>query len=285
MPAVVYGLGSDPVAGRRRVARAAPGPQHRGRPQRPDHLEVDGSADLTIVKDLQRHPVRRNVAPRRLPAGRPRRAHRPSTYPSSSWARPPKLEADEGIVDQLLHTLTIKAKPGDIPTRSRSTSRPRARRRDHGSATSRCPTGVTTEVDPEEPVVQRQRRPARRSIARAEAAEAAGEDGDEGEAADGRRRPSAGPAPMPPPPQVRVGARRGTIATPPGHAGRPAGGRPGQPRRRVRRHAATTSASRSSTLLADRHGGRLRKGQGAGAGRRGPHRRPPGGAGRSRRPT
>ena len=73
VPGVVYGLGGDP----------SPSPSTGGELRHAltteaglnalINLEVDGDTQLTIVKELQRHPVRRDVTPRRLPADRPRR--------------------------------------------------------------------------------------------------------------------------------------------------------------------------------------------------------------------
>ncbi len=62
IPAVVYGLGMDPLSiavGRRDLRQALSGPAGMNTIL---DLTVDGTVYPAIVKDVQRHPVRRNVA-------------------------------------------------------------------------------------------------------------------------------------------------------------------------------------------------------------------------------
>jgi large subunit ribosomal protein L25 len=66
----------------------------------------------------------------------------------------PKLEAMKGMVDQLMYTLTVNAKPGTIPTQidvDVSGLELGTQVRVHEVV---MPAGVTTDVDPEMPVAQ-----------------------------------------------------------------------------------------------------------------------------------
>ena len=122
--------------------------------------------------------LKEHAAPPRAPQRPPRRLHprRPEQDRRGRGRRPPRgrgqaVADDNGVVDQILTSLLIIAKPADIPSgltidisglEIGSTS---------ASATSCCPTGVTTDVDPEESVVRpatrcRTPRPARATRAR-----------------------------------------------------------------------------------------------------------------------
>ena len=96
---------------------------------------------------------------------------------------------EQGVVDQVLNAIVVQAKPDDIPGHlAVDMSGARDRPHDHGRPTSTCPPGVTTEVDPEEPVVIAQLT----SLALAEEEEGEeGEEGAEGEVAEGEGGESA----------------------------------------------------------------------------------------------
>ncbi len=117
------------------------------------NLEIDGHAkELTIVKEMQRHPIKRNVL------------HVDFLRVSRDVAIEVEVpivlegEADEvtrndGIVDQVLFHLAIKAKPGSIPNElivdiSGLTIGEAIRVSDLS-----LPAGVETDVDPEEAIV------------------------------------------------------------------------------------------------------------------------------------
>ena len=115
VPGVVYGLGSDPVSVsvdwpelRRALSTEA------GFNALID-LEVDGKHNLSVVKDVQRHPVKRNIVhvdfmliDRDAPLS--------VDVPLNLVGESEKLEAMKGMVDQFLYALTVNAKPGTIPT-------------------------------------------------------------------------------------------------------------------------------------------------------------------------
>jgi large subunit ribosomal protein L25 len=115
VPGVVYGLGSEAKA------VSVDWPELRRALSTPAginaliELDVDGHTNLSVVKDLQRDPVRRTVRhvdfmliDRDAPLA--------VDVPLNLVGESPRLEAMKGIVDQLLYTLTVKAKPGTIPT-------------------------------------------------------------------------------------------------------------------------------------------------------------------------
>lgn len=146
VPAVVYGLGRDAVA------VSVPWPDLRRALTTEAGLnalitlDVDGQKDLAIIKDLQRHPVRRNVLhidflrvdPDALVA---------VEVPLILVGEAKLVEARKGIVDQPLKTLTVKAKPADIPSQIEID----ITNLDIGVAitveTLTMPAGVTTDID------------------------------------------------------------------------------------------------------------------------------------------
>ncbi len=116
VPGVVYGLDSGPAE---RVGRS--GPSLRTRRSNTEAglnalitLEVGDHTELTIVKDLQRDPVRRSVEHVDF-----LRVDRNVTItvevPITLIGEAKEVEQEQGIVEQLLHTLTVNARPGSIP--------------------------------------------------------------------------------------------------------------------------------------------------------------------------
>lgn len=182
VPAVVYGRGSDarPVTvARRELRRVLTGDAGMNALIT---LDVDGDSLLTIVRDVQRHPVRNTVT------------HVDFILVSRDEAVtvevPIHLEGEagavvrhDGAVDQQLFALTVSAKPGNIPNEIVIDISDL----DVGDTIRvgdlRLPAGATTEVDPEEPVVVATFNAAAAEVealdaeAAAEAAEEPGEEG------------------------------------------------------------------------------------------------------------
>jgi large subunit ribosomal protein L25 len=152
VPGVVYGLG------RESVAVSVPWPDLRRALTTEAGLnalitlEVEGQTDMAIVKDIQRHPVRRNVVHvdfLRVDPDAPVSVDVPIVLIGEAE----KVEDRRGIVDQPLKTLAVKAKPADIPVQLEAVIDDL----DIGSSVTvadiTLPSGVTTDVDPETQVV------------------------------------------------------------------------------------------------------------------------------------
>jgi large subunit ribosomal protein L25 len=152
IPAVVYGHGTDPlsVSINRRELRAA---LHTdaGHNALID-LHVGSERHLTIVKDLQRHPVRNEVVHVDFLVVNRDEVVTVDT-PIVLQGEAKQVAQANGTVDQQLFALTVHAKPGDIPNEiiidiSDLTIGDSVRVGDLP-----LPDGVTTSLDLEETVV------------------------------------------------------------------------------------------------------------------------------------
>ena len=142
-------------------------------------LQVDGDRHLTIVKDLQRHPVRRDVLHVDflvVERDKPVQAEVPIVLEGE----PTQVLQERGVVDQTLHMLTIMAKPAAIPGHLSIDVSEMEIGDTITLADLQLPPGVTTEVDLEQPIASAQ-------VTRAVEAEAAAEaeEGEEGEGEEG----------------------------------------------------------------------------------------------------
>lgn len=146
VPAVVYGLGRDSVA------VSVPWPDLRRALTTEAGmnalitLDVDGQKDLAIIKDLQRHPVRRNVLHvdfLRVDPDAPVAVEVPLVLVGEAK----KVEGRRGIVDQPLKSLTVKAKPADIPSQIEIDVTDLDLGDSITVATLSLPAGVITEID------------------------------------------------------------------------------------------------------------------------------------------
>ena len=148
-------------------------------------LEVDGQRHLSLVKELQRHPVRDEVIHVdfvRIDAT----AELSVDVPIVLEGEARKVTDENGMVDQTLFMLTIFSSPDAIPNElivdiSELELNDAIRVGDIA-----LPAGVRTEVDAEEPVaVGTVTRSTMESMAEDEAAEAAAEESAAGVASDG----------------------------------------------------------------------------------------------------
>jgi large subunit ribosomal protein L25 len=177
IPATVYGLGSDAVSvsvGWRDLRHAL---TTEAGMNALINLEIDGHAsELTVVKELQRHPIKRMVL--HIDFLRVSRDIAIEVeVPIALVGEAVELLREGGIVDQAMFHLTVSAKPGSIPNEltvdiSGLTIGDAVR---VGDLT--LPDGVETDVDAEEPIV----------IGQAPQAEEVPEavEGEEGEAVEG----------------------------------------------------------------------------------------------------
>jgi large subunit ribosomal protein L25 len=191
IPAVVYGTGIDPVpvtVGARELRAALSSPAGLNAVL---HVQVDGSTYPTLARELQRHPVRGNVTHVDFQVVDLNvETHAEVTI--SLVGDAVEVHRGDGVVDQQMFSLTVLARPADIPAAleldiSELTVGGALRVSDLA-----LPRGVSTEVDPETVVVagQASRVAADVEEAEAAAAEAAAEEGAapaaaEGEAASG----------------------------------------------------------------------------------------------------
>lgn len=152
IPGVVYGLGADPIplTVEWRELRAALITEQGLNAV--INLEVDGQQMPTLLKDMQRHPVRRNIL--HVDFIRVDLDKTVEVEVAIHLAGEAKHVADEdGVVDQVLTSLLVIAKPADIPaglTVDISGLEIGSAMRVSDIA---LPAGVTTSVDPEEAVV------------------------------------------------------------------------------------------------------------------------------------
>jgi large subunit ribosomal protein L25 len=153
VPATLYGLGKDAetiaVAWRelRRVLTTEAGVNAF------IHLEVDGRRQATLVKEIQRHPVRRDVIHVDFLRVDPKKTLDVEVSIELTGEAEAVIRAG-GIVQQLLHSLVVSTRPDNIPNSleldiSEMTIDGDLRVRDLV-----LPAGVTTDADPDDVVAQ-----------------------------------------------------------------------------------------------------------------------------------
>ena len=175
VPGVVYGLGQDPTpvdVDWRELRQVLTG--EAGLNALID-LEVDGDTQLCIVKELQRHPIRQTVLHIDFLAIS-RDQEITVDVPIILTGEAEAVEREDGMVDHLLFTLSVNAKPADIPNELTVDISALEIGDSIRVSDLALPSGVTTDVDPEEAV-------AIASITRAAIEEeepAEGEEGEEG---------------------------------------------------------------------------------------------------------
>lgn len=175
IPGVIYGHGTDPVPvaiGARELRIALSGESGVNQLL---SLSAGGKTYLTLAREMQRHPVRGTVTHVDFQIVR-RDEVIAAEVPLNLTGEAVEVQHGDGLVEQQLFTLHVRAKPTDIPTSleldiSELTIGASIRLADLG-----LPQGVTTDLDPETPLVVGH-------PPRVQAAEAA-EEG-EGEAAEG----------------------------------------------------------------------------------------------------
>lgn len=182
VPAVVYGLDQKPVA----VSVAWPDLRRALTTDAGANalitLEIGGEEQLSIVKALQRHPVRRDVIHvdfLRVTADQEIEVDVPLVLVGEAL----EVTRANGMVDQTLYTLTVSAKPTEVPDEIDVDISEMTLGDSVHVGDLTLPPGVTTNVDPEESVaVSLITRSTREAMALEAEAEAAEEEGVEGEA-------------------------------------------------------------------------------------------------------
>jgi len=113
VPAVVYGLGADNVSvsvSQRELVHILSGGSGMNTLIT---LNIDGTEELAIARQLQRHPVKGNVIHVdfvRVRADQTIQAEIPVRLTGDAEGA-----TRGGVLEQLVHTLTVEARPGDLP--------------------------------------------------------------------------------------------------------------------------------------------------------------------------
>lgn len=175
VPAVVYGHGITPlsISIERKALRAALHTEagHNA----VINLTVGSDKHLTIVKELQRHPVRNEVVHVDflvVNANEIVTVDTPIVLTGESQA----VKDASGTVDQQLFSLTVNSTPGNIPNELTVDVSDLAIGDSVRVGDLQLPPGVTTDVDPEEAVVVAQVTRATLEAEQLEEAAAEGED-------------------------------------------------------------------------------------------------------------
>ena len=134
-------------------------------------LDVGGERHLAMARQLQRHPVRRTVDHIDFVIVR-RDEIVSAEVPVHLVGEAQEVERADGLVEQQVFTLLVNAKPGDIPNAIEVDISELSIGEVIRASDLKLPAGVTTDVDPEEPVVAGQ---ASRVAAEVEEDEAAAE--------------------------------------------------------------------------------------------------------------
>ena len=203
IPGVMYGHGTEPVpvAVDARALRAALTTESGLNALL--NLQIDGRSHLTLARELQRHPVRHTVVHVDFQVIS-RDEVVAAEVPVALVGEAEAVHRGDGVVEQQLFNLTVHAKPGSIPNEIEVDLGALAIGDTVRVGDLKLPPGVTTDVDPEQPVVvaqppqvseadlltEAEQEAAAAAEAEAEAAAEAGEGGEGGEA-EGR---GAGPA-------------------------------------------------------------------------------------------
>ena len=171
VPAVVYGLGRDPVAVTVdwRELRAALITDAGVNALIDLSIEGEGDSQLAIVKDMQRHPIRQSVDHVDFLLIRRDQAITVDV-PLVAEGEATDLENDGGMIETLINQLSVNAKPGSIPDQLTYDISALAIGDTVTVADLTLPAGVSTDVDADEVIASAQ---VSRAAIEAEAIEAA----------------------------------------------------------------------------------------------------------------
>jgi large subunit ribosomal protein L25 len=188
VPAVLYGHGTDPMAlavDGRELRNALTGDAGLNALIT---LQVDSESHLAMARHLQRHPVKGTVDHVDFVIVR-RDEIVTAEVPITLVGEATEVNQNDGIVEQQLFSLTIKAKPLEIPAGLEADISGLVIGEAVRVADLKLPSGVETEVDPEEAVVVGQPPAAVELPEPGEGEEAV--EGEEGAAAEGEEGAAA----------------------------------------------------------------------------------------------
>jgi large subunit ribosomal protein L25 len=152
IPGVVYGHGAEPVA----VAVDARELRHALNTEAGVNalinLSIDGKSQLTMPRVLQRHPVRHTVTHVDFQVvSRDEVVSADVSFQLVGEAT--QVHNGDGVVEQALFSLTVHARPADIPSHIEVDISDLAIGEAIRVGDLKLPSGVTTEIDPEEAIV------------------------------------------------------------------------------------------------------------------------------------
>ncbi len=184
IPAVVYGLEADPVP----VAIEWPALRAALTTDAGLNalitLNIDGEDHLTVIKDLQRHPVRRDVIHldfMRIRADQEIEVNIPISLTGEAL----EVTRADGMVDQTMYELVILTKPGNVPDEILVDITNLQLGESIKVGDVELPAGATAVADADDAIaISLITRSTREAMARDAAAEAGLEEGGEAEAAD-----------------------------------------------------------------------------------------------------
>lgn len=182
VPGVVYGLDADPIPVTVEWKPLREALTTEAGLNALIDLDVDGDVSLTVVKELQRHPIRGNVLHidfLRVSADAEITVEVPIVLEGEAKA----VLSEGGTVDHLLYTLSINAKPADIPNELVVDISDLEIGGSIHVSDIKLPKGVSTDVEGEETVVSGTQASQEQLPEPSEAAE--GEGGDAAPAAEG----------------------------------------------------------------------------------------------------
>ena len=152
VPGVVYGLDADPIPVTVEWKPLREALTTEAGLNALIDLEVDGEVALTVVKELQRHPIRGNVLHidfLRVSADAEITVEVPIVLEGEAKA----VLSEGGTVDHLLYTLSINAKPADIPNELTVDISDLEINGSIHVSDLQLPSGVSTDVDGDETIV------------------------------------------------------------------------------------------------------------------------------------
>jgi large subunit ribosomal protein L25 len=171
VPAVVYGQGREPVAVTVdwRELRAALITDAGVNVLIDLEIEGEGDTQLSIIKDMQRHPIRHTVDHIDFLLIR-RDQEITVDVPLVLTGEAEQVEQNQGMVEHLIQSLSINAKPGSIPDQITYDISGLTIGDTITVGDLTLPAGVTTDLDPDDAVLSAQ---VSRAAIEAEAIEAA----------------------------------------------------------------------------------------------------------------
>lgn len=152
IPATVYGMGADPVSvvvERSELRRALTTPAGVNALIQ---LKFGDQTDYTLVKEIQRHPVRRDpihIDFQRIDPEQPMSLDVPIVL----TGEPKKVTANGGMVDQTLNLLRVSVRPDSIPNQFTVDISSLEIDQTITVGEVSLPAGVTSEADEGDPVV------------------------------------------------------------------------------------------------------------------------------------